>query len=202
MNYLLSALIGYFIGCLNPAYIIGKIKGFDIRGKGTNNAGAANTLLHVGIKAGIFVALFDIFKAVVAVLLVKSLFHGNEYLYILSGVCCVIGHIFPFILRFKGGKGLAPFGGMILATDWRIFLMLLALAFILILITDYGVMATLATALLFPVLYYIFRDSLICSAMSAIDSVLILCKHRVNISRIINKTEPTFRAAWKRKQAS
>ena len=106
MNYLLAVILGYLLGCSSMAYYIGKIQKTDIRTAGSGNLGASNTTVLFGWGAGVAVALHDIGKAILAVLAAKWLFPGLEYAGAAAGVACVLGHIFPFYLGFRGGKGL------------------------------------------------------------------------------------------------
>ena len=112
-----SIIIGYLIGCISLSYLIGKLKGFDIREHGSGNAGASNVIITVGKKAGAFVAIFDIFKAWFAVKVTGILFPGIFLLGSVTAVAVILGHIFPFYMGFKGGKGFASLGGSILALD-------------------------------------------------------------------------------------
>ena len=106
MGYLVCALIGYLIGTINPSYIYGKIRGFDIRRRGSGNAGASNATTVLGKKVGVVCALCDILKAVLAYKLVQMLFPALPIAGMLSGIACVAGHIFPFWMGFKGGTAL------------------------------------------------------------------------------------------------
>ena len=122
MKVVLLALICYLIGCINPAYIIGKIKGFDIRQKGSMNAGASNVVINVGKRAGVATALFDILKAFFCVKMSGVLLGDMPTAVVFCSVCCVLGHIFPFYLKFKGGKGFASLGGLVLGFNFKVFI--------------------------------------------------------------------------------
>ena len=98
--------MGYLIGTINPSYIIAKLCGFDIREKGSKNAGASNALILFGKITGIGCALFDIAKATLIVWLCETLFPELAYSFAVTGVACILGHVFPFYMKFKGGKGL------------------------------------------------------------------------------------------------
>ena len=99
-------MIGYFIGAVNPSYIIAKIRGFDIRDKGSHNAGASNAVILLGKTIGVLCALLDIAKTVFAIWLAQKLMPEFTWGYAVTGVACALGHIFPFYMKFKGGKGL------------------------------------------------------------------------------------------------
>lgn len=120
-------MIGYICGLFQTSYIYGKKKGIDIREHGSGNAGSTNALRTLGKKAGILTLLGDCLKCVVAMLIAKLLFasHQGEDLLLLelyAGAGCILGHNFPFYLKFKGGKGIAASVGLLLAFDWRLFL--------------------------------------------------------------------------------
>ena len=115
MSVVVCSAMGYLIGTINPAYIFGKLRGFDIRERGSGNAGATNVVLIMGKLAGLVCALLDIFKSYAAYKLARLLFPMLTFAGILAGCACVLGHIFPVWMHFSGGKGLACIGGLILA---------------------------------------------------------------------------------------
>ena len=127
MERLICLAIGYVCGLFQTSYIIGRLHKTDIREHGSGNAGTTNALRTFGKKAGILTLLGDCLKCVAAIVLVR-VFLGKTYgdilpllsLYAAAG--CILGHNFPFYLKFRGGKGIAASVGFILAFDWRIFL--------------------------------------------------------------------------------
>lgn len=115
-------LIGYIFGIFQTAFIYGKLHGIDIREHGSGNAGTTNTLRTLGNKAGLIVFLGDLLKCIIVVLLCGLIFGKTnpdaKYLIkMYAGLGCIIGHNFPFYLKFKGGKGIACTGGMVIAFD-------------------------------------------------------------------------------------
>lgn len=120
MIRLVCIVIGYLFGMFQTAFFLGKLKGIDIREHGSGNAGTTNTLRVLGTKAGAVVFVGDMLKSILSILLVRLVF-GKMYpdimplLVIYTGAGCVLGHNFPFYLKFKGGKGIAASGGMILS---------------------------------------------------------------------------------------
>ena len=104
-SYMLVVLIGYLLGSLNLALLLARLKGVDIRAGGSGNPGASNAVTLMGWKAGALVALHDIGKGILAVWLCTRLFPALPYCGAAAGVACVLGHIFPFYTRFRGGKG-------------------------------------------------------------------------------------------------
>ena len=122
MERLVCLLIGYIFGLFQTGYFYGKTQGVDIRKMGSGNAGSTNALRTMGIKAGMITLLGDCFKCVIAVLVVRGIY-GQSHADILpllslyTGFGAVLGHNFPFYLKFKGGKGIAVTAGMILSTE-------------------------------------------------------------------------------------
>ena len=152
MKIALLAAICYLIGCINPAYLIGKAKGFDIRSRGSFNAGASNVVINVGKRAGVFTAIFDILKAFFCVKMSGILLGDMPTAVVFCSVCCVLGHIFPFYLKFKGGKGFASLGGLVLGFNYKVFLIMLACAILLVLAINYLCIITTLTCLSFPII--------------------------------------------------
>lgn len=210
VSYVLGALAGYLVGGINPSYLIGKIKGFDIRRRGSGNAGASNVAISIGVAAGIACALFDIFKAFFAVFLTEHVIfphlpeaaglRGN-WLAATVGSSCILGHVFPPLMGFRGGKGLACLGGMILAFDWRVFLIMLGVAVVLVAACKYICIVPICAAVAFPILYGVLRADPVGALIYAVASVVILCKHLVNIRRICKGTELKISSMWKREEA-
>ncbi len=183
MKTLLCIVLGYFIGSFNPALIISKIKKTDIRETGTGNLGATNTMIHFGKGLGAFVMLFDFFKAVLAVYIAKLLHPVGALTGLLAGVSAVLGHMFPFYLKFRGGKGLASFGGLVLAVDPPVFLFLLILGLALMLIVNYSYVMPFSAGSLFPVLHGLRAQSFTAFAIAAIIGFLVIFKHYENLGK-------------------
>ena len=201
MKYVLCILIGYLIGAINPSYIIGKIRGIDIRQKGSKNAGASNALILFGKVLGIGCALFDIAKATFAIWLCGKLFPELTYSFAVTGVACILGHVFPFYMDFKGGKGLACLGGMILAFDCRVFLIMLAAEIIVAIVTDYICFVPLTASAVFPIVYGIMRQDARGTLIISLILPLMIYKHKENLKRIKQKTEMPFSFLWNKDKA-
>ena len=202
-----SLIIGYFFGCINLSYIISKIKGFDIRNVGSGNAGASNLVIVIGKKIGLFVAALDILKAFFAFRLAQIIFPealaGNiSYAGVIAGVGAVLGHILPFYMGFKGGKGLACFGGTVLGIDYRLFVILFILAFLIATVTDYICFAPISMAFIVPVSVGVIYRVWLPSAIICVASIALLLKHRENIARIRSGDELRFHFLWKRSDES
>jgi glycerol-3-phosphate acyltransferase PlsY len=183
MRVTISLLIGYLLGSLSPSALLAKLKDQYLRSQGTKNLGASNTLLIMGKKCGALVMFFDIFKAYFSMKIAKWLFPQSIAAELCAGLAAVIGHVFPFYLRFRGGKGLAAFGGMVLAYDPILFCILLVLCVILMLICNYGVAMPMAAGVLFPILAGLESKSWIVFLLCAAAGLLIIVKHWSNIKR-------------------
>lgn len=119
MEYVFSVFLGYLLGSVNPAYIFGRLKGFDIRQRGTKSAGASNAKICLGWGYFIVTVIYDISKAYISRFVISKVFPNNLYLPVLAGVLAVLGHCFPFYLQFKGGKGFASFIGLSLYINFK-----------------------------------------------------------------------------------
>ena len=195
-SYSLVVLIGYLLGSLNLAVLLAKRRGVDLRAGGSGNPGASNTVTLMGWKAGALVAIHDIFKAFLAVWLCRRLFPALPYVGVIAGVCSVLGHIFPFYLHFRGGKGFASYLGMALALDWKFALAIGLVIIIVVLISDYIVAGTMATVVSFPI-YNAIRQQYVTALLLAAATLLIIWKHRENLVRICRGTEIGVRSAGK-----
>ena len=190
--YIGGILLGYLIGNLNTAAILARIKGFDIRGRGSGNAGASNALVTMGKGAAVCSALVDILKAFVPVWLLLHIIplpEGCSHLPVLTGVAVILGHMFPFWMQFRGGKGFASLLGFSLAMDWRFFLVCIAVLGILLLTTRYIALATIACAAAMPVWHGIFTRDIPETAVLAVLAVVIISKHIQNLKRMKAGTE-------------
>ena len=195
MGYLLAILGGYLLGCSNMALYLSKIKKVDIRAGGSGNLGASNAVILMGWGAGVLTAVHDIGKAILAVILAKVFLPELDHIGAVAGVSCVLGHIYPFYLKFKGGKGFASYLGMTIALNWKIAIAVLVLVVVVTLVTDYIVAATTTTILVVPVWLGIVTHSLVFALILLIASAVIAWKHRENYVRMYHGTEIGFRSA-------
>ena len=196
MDILLCGAAGYLIGTINPAYIFGKLRGFDIRKRGSGNAGATNVTLVMGKAAGLLCALLDILKSFIAYRIAKLIFPMTAFAGMLAGTACIIGHIFPAWMGFAGGKGLACIGGVILAYDWQLFLRLLLLEILLVLILQYICVMPLSISVIFPIIYGKQTGDLIGAALLCALIPVIVYKHMPNIRRIFAGQEARISWLW------
>ena len=194
VSYALIVLLAYLLGTSNLAYFIARRRGINILQTGTNNPGASNAMMLLGWKMGVLVGLHDIGKAFLAAFLAGLLFPELPLSREVAGAACVLGHMFPFYLRFRGGKGFASTLGMIAALNWRFVLLLGVAIIVVVLITDYIVAGTVLTVVSYPV-YCLATHQLIAAAILAGIALIILMKHRVNFVRIWKGTEVGLRRA-------
>lgn len=195
MKYILAILFGYFFGCSSMSFYLSKWKKVDIRSHGSKNLGASNAMILMGWKAGILVALHDIGKAALAVILAQIIFQNVNNIGAVAGVAAVFGHIFPFYLKFKGGKGFASYMGMTLALNWRFALILIVVVALITLITDYIVIGTFTTIASVPVYMGFANQSYVLALILLAGTAVILYKHRENIVKLKNGTEIGLRSA-------
>lgn len=188
--------MGYLVGTINPSYIISRIKGFDIRAKGSHNAGASNAVILLGKSIGILCALFDILKTVAVIALTTYLCPDYLYAFVLTGSACILGHIFPFYMDFRGGKGLACLGGMILSYNRRVFLVFLAAELVIVLVSNYICFVPVTASCAFSVVYaFMTRDWIGTLILTAVF-VIIVFRHTENFRRIRAGTEMRISYLW------
>ncbi len=197
MQLFYCSLLGYMLGALNPAFLLAKCRGVDIRKKGSGNAGASNVLILFGKARGVICALLDMGKAYLAVLLSEMLFPDFPQAVAVAGTACVLGHTFPFYMKFKGGKGLACLGGLILRFDWRVFLIMLAAELGVALFTGYLCFVPTTASVIFPLLYaLITRDFAGMLILFTVTGIVFL-RHAENFKRIRSGAELQLRCLWK-----
>lgn len=195
------AVVAYLIGSINFSVIFSKkVAGFDVREKGSGNAGTTNMLRTVGKKAAALTLVCDILKGVVAIgiaLAVGYIFNASNksILVQIAGIAVVIGHTFPVFFGFKGGKGVATSLGVLIMSNWEIGLICLAVAILIMALTRMVSFGSCVAAILFMILTYFVKDNYIATegsdyfAYSIILAVLVLFNHRSNIVRIIQGKE-------------
>jgi len=186
---LTAMLLGYAVGNISPAYVIGRLKGYDVRKDGSGNAGASNTLILVGKAAGLFVAVVDIFKTWAVWKLAELLFGEIGWIGAVAGASCSMGHMYPILLHFKGGRGFACLGGMVMALSPRVFLVLLGLAILIGILTNYVCIVACAMSVIYPVFYGVAVKDPVGAGIMLIPAVHVFFRHRENFRRIKEGTE-------------
>ncbi len=199
MNTVSCMLLGYLFGCISPSALISKIKHVNLRSEGTGNLGATNVGLVIGRNAGLLVMAFDILKAFIAVRLAARLFPKMVLARLIAGLGAIMGHVYPFYMKFKGGKGLAAFGGMVLAYDPWLFLLLLTLGAVLCVIVNYSFALPISAGILFPILAGWKARSLMIFLAAALPSAIIVIKHWSNIGKAMRGEDNKFRETFMEK---
>lgn len=204
MIRLLCVVIGYVFGVFQTAFFYGKLNGIDIREHGSGNSGTTNTLRVLGTKAGLVVFAGDMIKSILAITLVRALFKSaysdmEALLVIYTGLGCVLGHNFPFYMGFKGGKGIATTGGMLIAFNWMFVPVGLLLFFGNLFVTHMVSLGSLLLYLGFFIQTIIMGQLGVFNMSQAhlielyivvfIMAVLAYWMHRENIKRLLSGTE-------------
>lgn len=196
---IIVAIIAYLIGSINSAVIISKkMAGFDVREKGSGNAGSTNVLRSVGKKAAIITLICDVLKGVVAVAIARIIGFipdlDASILAQIAGVAVIIGHTYPVFFNFKGGKGVATSLGVLLIINWNIGLVCLVFALLLMVFTRIVSLGSIAAAVLFPILVifmpsnaYVAEGNYVIFAI--ILGALVVFNHRTNVERLLKGTE-------------
>ena len=204
LERIVCLVIGYVLGLFQTSYIYGRKHGIDIREHGSGNAGTTNAFRTMGKKAGALTLLGDILKCVLAMTAARLLF-GNSFGYdirlleLYAGAGCILGHNFPFYLKFKGGNGIAASVGLLLAFDWRLFLICTVVFFVLFFTTHYVSLCSLAGYLCFVIFLVIFGQAGMypCSqpvlyemyVVAVLLMALAYWRHRQNIGRLLHGNE-------------
>ena len=204
----LTAIIAYFCGCFNGAVIVSKyILRDDVRTHGSGNAGLTNFYRTFGGPLTLVVILTDVFKAIVAILVGMALFRhmiADELLVVTlakywAGLWCLLGHMFPCMFGFKGGKGILSGGAIAIMIDWRIALVVWGGFLILAILTRYVSLGSCWTGASFPFATWFVYHNVIITVLGAVIGCLILYMHRANIHRLLTGTENKF-SLHKKKQ--
>ena len=209
---IICIVLGYFFGLIEMGYILGKIKNIDIRDFGSGNSGTTNTMRVLGKKAGLITFFVDALKAVFCGLLVYALFHKSceNIMFVLllySGFGVILGHNFPFYMKFKGGKGIASSVGIVFAFDWRMVPICAILFFTSVVPMGFMSLGSLGILSGFFVQTIVFGQLGLLKiatqflpetyVLAGILTALAFWQHRANIKRLATGTENKFRPAKK-----
>ncbi|MCI8654304.1 MAG: glycerol-3-phosphate 1-O-acyltransferase PlsY [Clostridia bacterium] len=193
--------MAYLIGSINFSVIISKrVAGFDVREKGSGNAGTTNMLRSVGKEAALVTLVCDVLKGVVAIviaIIIGAIWQelDKALLVQIAALAVVIGHTFPVFFQFKGGKGVATSLGVLLMINWKIGLICLVFALVLIALTRMVSLGSVGAAILYPILVLFIDTNFTVSEgtgyfiFSVILALLVAFNHRENIKRILSDTE-------------
>lgn len=187
-------ILGYAFGCISTGYIVGKTQKVDIRKYGSGNVGTTNALRTLGKKAALITLLGDVIKCALPVVLIKFVVFKEmpetDLLGLYTALGAVLGHTFPFYLKFKGGKGIAVLVGTILTFDWRIFLICVGTFFLILALTRFVSLGSLIMETEFVIWVALTRPGeWHMLALSSVFAILAFYTHRENIKRLIHGTE-------------
>ncbi|AUS15896.1 glycerol-3-phosphate 1-O-acyltransferase PlsY [Bacillus velezensis] len=187
----LLIILAYVIGSIPSGLIVGKLaKGIDIREHGSGNLGATNAFRTLGVKAGSVVIAADILKGTLAAAL-PYLLHVPIHP-LLAGVAAVIGHVFPVFAKFKGGKAVATSGGVLLFYAPLLFVTMVAVFFVFLFLTKFVSLSSMLTGI-YTIIYCLFVKDPYLLIVVTLLTAFVIYRHRANIKRIINKTEPKIK---------
>ena len=194
LPHVVSALsivaIGYLLGSTPSGYLAGRwLKGIDLRDCGSGSTGATNVLRNVGKGTALVVFLLDVGKGALAVLLAKHFGLGN-WIQVLAGLAALAGHIWPVWLGWKGGKAVATGLGMFLGLAWPVGLACFGLFMAVISIFRIVSLSSVVAAIGLPLLMLLAGQSAAYISVSLVAMLLVLCRHRSNIERLLAGTEP------------
>ncbi|ENQ3078181.1 glycerol-3-phosphate 1-O-acyltransferase PlsY [Bacillus multifaciens] len=196
LTYLLF-IVAYLLGSIPSALVVGKIGyGIDIREHGSGNLGGTNTFRTLGKKAGFIVTIADILKGTLATAL--PIMFGLNIHPLWFGLAAVVGHVYPIFAKFRGGKAVATSAGVLLCYAPLSFVILAAIFFTLLFTTRYVSLSSMITAVFAVIAAFINGDKIFIIAMCLLAGMVIY-RHRANIGRIINKTEPKAKLTKKQK---
>lgn len=197
-------LIGYFLGIIQTGYILGRMKGIDIREHGSGNAGTTNTLRTMGLKYGLIVLAVDILKCGIAIMITRLIYGANNaailpILFIYAATGSILGHNFPFYMKFKGGKGLAATAGFVIfGLGWKMTLICLVIFLLIFFTTHYvslGAIFVYATLLVSSFVFWKldvfgFIENGVPSCyieyivIIILLTIMVLIRHKENIKRL------------------
>lgn len=194
--YIIISVIAYFIGSISFSVILSrKFAGFDVRDKGSKNAGATNVLRTVGKKVAALTLVCDMLKGVISIVI--AIIAGKiwtdadmEILKYLAGFFAILGHTFPIFFEFRGGKGVATALGVLITLNWKIGLICLIFALIIISFTKMVSVGSILSAVLYPILtVFMGEASFGAIIISIFIALFVIFNHRENLKRIKNGTE-------------
>ncbi len=203
LPYAATSVLAYLLGVIHPSYYFCKrIKNTDIRECGSKNSGTSNATIVLGWKYGVLTAVIDVLKGMFAVYFAIWIFgsQAGEGLRFWAAFVAILGHIFPFYMGFRGGKGLATLMGAITALNFWLAVCLFLVLVIVTFISDYIVIGTACVCIGFFGYTLVKYGFTLPTLFALLITGLILFKHRVNFVRIAKKEEIRFSSTLKKKK--
>ncbi|HZJ56721.1 MAG TPA: glycerol-3-phosphate 1-O-acyltransferase PlsY [Clostridia bacterium] len=190
MRYVLIVVIGYILGNVSSSYLVGKLgSNIDVRQHGSGNLGTTNAYRVLGIKAGALVFIGDVIKGILATIIGLLIVKDSSVGGLIGGIAAVAGHNWPFLLGFKGGKGIATSFGTIIILFPLTAIILLAVVVLIIVLTGYVSLGSITAAVLLPILAIAFRYNPWLIVGAFLLAALAILRHKANISRLLKGTE-------------
>ena len=183
MKYFLVLAANYLLGSIPSAYLVGRLKGIDIRQHGSGNPGATNAFRVLGKGAGIVVLLVDCLKGVLGVILAQRI--GNLWFTVFAALLVMVGHNYPIFLRFKGGKGVAAAAGIVLVLTPKVILIETAFFILVVAITKYVSLGSLTVAVTIPIIFFVIGEPLPIKILGFVAAAFVIYRHLPNIKRLI-----------------
>jgi glycerol-3-phosphate acyltransferase PlsY len=188
LRYVLISVIAYLLGNFATSYLVSKAAAkIDIRKYGSGNAGSTNVLRVLGAKPAAIAFLGDVLKGTVAVLIGRYL--GGSYGELIAGIFVILGHDWPIVLNFKGGKGVATTIGLMLPIDPIMVILIVITGVIVIIATRYVSLASILGMCIYPAAMIITHKPVEYIIFSLILSAIAIIRHRTNIARLMKGTE-------------
>ncbi len=198
--FVLVIVAGYLCGCLESGYLVGKMNGIDIRNYGSGNAGSTNVLRVLGKNMALLTFLGDTLKGFIPVMLVKHVLCPNvpvladepvkSLIVLVTGFAVVMGHDYTFFMKFKGGKGVATTGAVMMAFDWKMGCASLLIFIIVVSLTRYVSLSSMTMSVfLLPEMLIWHPGRWDLFLMACLFCFFIVWRHRTNIGRLLNGTE-------------
>ena len=186
---ILAIVIGYLLGAIPFGLIVGKnIYGIDLREHGSNNTGATNAFRVLGPMPALFVGIPDMLKGVLAVYFAQLL-SANPVIMVVAGIAAICGHNWSMWMKFRGGRGVATSGGVLLMLAPKVVGIVLVVFIILVAITRYVSLGSVTGGILVPFLMWYFEYPLVIKIFGIVVAIFIVLRHRANIKRLLNGTE-------------
>lgn len=182
-------IVSYLCGSIPIGYVLGKLRGIDIREHGSGNIGATNVMRVLGRKTGILVLFLDMLKGLLPVLYITFQTDSNRMVLYLSGVAAILGHMYPLWLKFRGGKGVATSLGVFLALVPRTVVIGVLVFAVVVGIWRMVSLGSIVSAVLVPVLCFLYEGDIVLGTVAAVLGLLIIFRHRENLRRIVSGRE-------------
>ncbi|SHT39106.1 G3P acyltransferase [Mycobacteroides abscessus subsp. abscessus] len=193
MEIALIIIVSYLLGSIPSGLIVGKaFYGIDIREHGSGNLGGTNTFRTLGKKAGMIVTAADILKGTLASALPILFGVDGQIDPLIAGMIAVVGHMYPVFANFKGGKAVATSGGVLLACAPVMFLVMVVVFLLSLYITKFVSLSSIIASIVAVIYAVIAKEPLLIIVVSLL-SLFVIYRHRANIKRIMNKTEPKIK---------